>query len=64
MIVRVLRRPDGTVNRTVLDHRAHDGQQAITEIKKLIEAYPEHGYAPEEGYWARDAAGNKYTFEG
>lgn len=63
MIVRVLRKADGGVTRTVVSYGQHDGHQAITEIERLQQAYPEHGHDPEQGYGARDAAGLKYTFE-
>lgn len=63
MIVRVSHGPDGVITRReVLSYREHDGHQGVVAIEKLQKQYPESGWNPEYGPWARDAQGQLYTF--
>jgi hypothetical protein len=65
IITRVFHKPEGGVNRKVVerDTRAgSDGHLVVTMIEKHLKQYPESG-RDENGYWARDAEGRRYTFD-
>jgi hypothetical protein len=64
VIVRVLRKSDGGMNRKVMGpERYGDGQQVQAALEKLLREYPEHGWNEKDGPWARDADGQLYTFD-
>jgi hypothetical protein len=64
VIVKVLKKPDGGMTRTILGAAQGYGdfQAALPVLEKHLKEYAEHGYSPDEGHWARDAAGQKFTF--
>jgi hypothetical protein len=63
-ITRVFHKPDGGQTRTTVERHPHagDGAQAKELLEKHVGNYPESGYDPEEGYWAKDTEGRRYTF--
>jgi hypothetical protein len=62
-IVRGLHEPDGSFTCTVIGpERYRNDKQAQAALDKLLAEYPERGWN-EQGSWARDASGQRYTFD-